>query len=417
MTTVAGTGRRQAALVSLVEAIRQLEGLTEQVGPFALPPAACDRAPELVAAVCGALDVPLRFDAPPGGRRPDHALAALVARIRQAQGDPEFAALDPSDVATLASQARRLRDEEDARYRRHILHRPDGTTVRVFDVGRPDATCIVFSPACAMDARLCLPWSWALSGSYRCLIPQTRGTTGRIEDPEAFDRRGYGVDHQAGDLIALLDQFMTSRVHLMAFCGGAVPALALAALRPDRVASLSVWHGDLELGVDAAKTEHQTNLRALLDMAGESRETAAWMRDRLASGPMSGVPDGIGPLVVRPYATAELLYRYAKLTGATMHWDCRATAARVSQPCLVVTSRDDHTAHPAGSRRLAEILIDSTLVMTEHGTHLDAFRATDEQVRCLTSFLAVRHPGEHLPASHDNRPAEGWRGQVPARSN
>ena len=132
-------------------------------------------------------------------------------------------------------------------------------------------------------------------------------------------------------------------------------------------------------------------MRALLDMAGESRESAAWIRERLTSGPMTGVPAGVGPLVVRPYASAELFYRYAKLTAATMHWDSRRTAAGLTQPCLIVTSQDDHTAHPAGSRRLAEIVPDARLVVTDHGTHLDAFKATPEQASCLTSFLGL-HP-------------------------
>jgi pimeloyl-ACP methyl ester carboxylesterase len=174
----------------------------------------------------------------------------------------------------------------------------------------------------------------------------------------------------------------------MGVCGGAAVALAAPAQRPDRVSSLSHWPADLELGGDAEKTDHQINLRALLDLGGESRDTAAWLRDKLTSGPMTGVPERIGPLVVRPYATTELFYRYAKLTAATMHWDSRPSAATVDQPCLVVTSEDDDMAHPAGSRRLAEIVRGARLVVAEHGTHLDAFRATAEQVRSLRSFLA-----------------------------
>jgi pimeloyl-ACP methyl ester carboxylesterase len=190
------------------------------------------------------------------------------------------------------------------------------------------------------------------------------------------------------DLLALIDELATGPVHLMGLCGGAAVALAAAAQRPDRVSSVSQWHADLELGSEAVKTDHQANLRALLDLGGESRDTAAWLREKLTSGPMTGVPEKIGPLVVRPYATAELFYRYAKLTGATMHWDSRQTATGVNQPCLVVTSEDDNTAHPDGSRRLAEIVPGARLVVAEHGTHLDAFRATNEQVSCLMSFLA-----------------------------
>jgi pimeloyl-ACP methyl ester carboxylesterase len=389
---VTATGR-PAALAALVEAIRQLEGLTGQVGPFALPAGTCDRAPELVAAVCLALDVPLTFDAPAHGRGQDFAVTALAAEIRRSQRSPDLAGLDPGAVARLAAQARDLRDQEDAGYRVLTVRRPDGAVVTAIDAGPVAAPCVLLSPACAMSCRLSLPWLRALRTSYRCVVPETRGTSGPIEDPGAFDRSGYGVRHQAGDLIALIEALSPGPVHLMGLCGGAVPALVAAAQRPDCVSSLSQWHADLELGTEAAKTSHQANLRALLDTAGESRGTAAWIRDKLTSGPMTGVPARVGPLVVRPYATAELFYRYAKLTAATMHFDSRPAAAGVAQPCLIITSQDDHTAHPAGSQRLAEIMPDARLVMTDHGTHLDAFNATPEQVASLSSFLESRSGG------------------------
>jgi pimeloyl-ACP methyl ester carboxylesterase len=342
--------------------------------------------------VCGALGVPLSFDAADGRER-DYARTALAARIQVAQRAPELRGLDRSAIAGLAARARGLRDEQDAGIRSHRITRPDGTLITALEAGPRDAPPVVLSPACAMPDQLSLRWLNALSASRRCVVPQTRGTSEPLDDPGSFDERGYDVTSQAADLVAVIEELGLYRAHVMGLCGGAVLALVAAATRPELIASLSLWHADLELGPDADKTEHQVNLRGLLDLAAESRETAAWMRERLVSGPMKGVPDGVGPLVVRPYATTELFYRYAKLTGATMHWDSRATAARVRQPCLVVTSRDDHTAHPAGSLRLAEILPDARLTVTEHGTHLDAFNAAPEQVSCLAEFLTARHGG------------------------
>jgi pimeloyl-ACP methyl ester carboxylesterase len=282
--------------------------------------------------------------------------------------------------------------EEDAERRTHTVVRPDGTVLTVLDAGPTDAPPVLLSPAVAMSNRLSLRWLRALAPGRRVLVPQTRGTCGPLGDPDAFDRRGAGVDEQADDLVAVLEHLGVTDVHLMGLCGGVVPALDVAARRPDLVTSLSSWHGDLDLGDAAPKTDHQTNLRGLLDVAGSSRDTAAWMRDRLTSGPMTGVPGGIGPLVVRPYVTAELFHRYARLVGATMHRDSRLVAARVRQPCLVVTSRDDHTAHPDGSRVLAGLLPDARLAVADHGTHLDAFDATPAQVARLTGFLTEVAP-------------------------
>lgn len=378
---------RRSALAELVDAVRQLEGLTAQVGPFALPADTCDRAPELVTAVCRALGVPLTFDAPCGGRDRDFAATALAAEIQRAQRAPELAGLRPEEVTAAVAEARRRYHEEEAGYRVHRVPRPDGTVITAVDAGRPGAPCVLLSPPCVMSYRLSLPWLAVLRSRYRCVIVETRGTIEPTEDPAAFDRRGHDVDDQADDLLAVTEALATGPVHLMGLCGGAAAALA-AARRPDRVGSLSLWHAAVDLGTEARQTDHQINLRAMLDLAGESRASAAWLRDRLTSGPMTGVPDRVGPLVVRPYATTELFYRYARLTGATIRWDCRPGAAGLTQPCLVVTSADDGTAHPDGSRRLAEIIPGALLVVTPRGHHLDAFRATADQVSRLTSFMA-----------------------------
>jgi 3-oxoadipate enol-lactonase len=380
------TAARPAGLTDLVDAVRQLEGLTEQVGPFALPAGTCDQAPAVVTAVCRALEVPLRFDAASGRQDTDFAAVSLAAEIRRAQRAPGLAGLDPAEAA---AAARRCHEDENAGYRVHAVPRPDGTVVTAVEAGPRAAPCVLISPPCALSYRLSLPWLRALRSSYHCVIMQTRGTSGRIERPEDFDGRGSSVADQVADLLALTEELATGPVHLMGICGGAAVALAAAAQEPSRVRSLSLWHADLELGDEAAKTDQQINLRALLDLASESRGTAAWLRAKLTSGPMTGVPDRIGPLVVRPYATDELFYRYAKLNGPVMHWDSRPAAARLDQPCLIVTSADDDIAHPAGSRRLAEIMPGARLVTNEHGTHLDAFQATAGQVSGLTEFLAA----------------------------
>ena len=387
-----------AALAELVDAVAQLAGLTRQVGAFALGASTVDETPELVAAVCAELGVPLRFDVPGDG--PDHAVTALAARIRRAQQSPGLAGLAPADAA---ATSRRLHDEARAGLREHAVRRPDGTVLTVVAAGPPDAPGVLLSAPPGLDHRLSLPWLRALAGDrhcgdLHCVVLETRGTSEPITDPADFDRRGSGLDSQVDDLLAVAAELADGPVHLMGLCGGVAVALAAAAARPDLVGSVSAWHADLELGPDVPKSDQQENLRAVLDVAGESRDTAAWLRGRLTSGPMTGVPEEVGPLVVRPYATPELFYRYARLTAAGMRHDSRpAAAALAGTPCLVVTSEDDATTHPAGSRRLAELVPGARLVTSPHGTgtHLDAFRASADHVAALRSFLA--DPEREIP--------------------
>ncbi|WP_226362203.1 alpha/beta fold hydrolase [Pseudonocardia sp. ICBG1142] len=374
------------ALCDLVGAVRQLAGLTEQVGPFSLPAGTDANAPALLEAVCGALRVPLRFDGPSPGVARDYAPAVLAAEIHRAQAVQALATLD--DVDAVAESARQIADEQDAGLRSIIVDRSGAPVITAVEAGPPDGPRVLVSPPCAMSPLLSLRWVRKLAAlGYRCLVPATRGTTGRIVEATDFDRHGSGVEDQVDDLAAAAATLGGSRIHLMGLCGGATAALALAARRPDLVESLSLWHAAAQLGPEVPESAHQANLRTTLDIAAESRDTTAWLRRRLVAGPMTGVPPGIGPLVVRPYATDELLYRYAKLMVATMHEDSRAAVSAIRQPCLLVTSEADSTAHPAGSRWIAAELPGAQLALTGHVDHLDAFRATDSQLSMLTGFL------------------------------
>lgn len=370
-------------VADLVEAVLQLAGLTEQTGSFALPDDTCPDAPAAVAAVCAALDVPLAFTAASTGRGRDFAAVALAAELRRAQAAPGLAAAAP---AAVAERCRALAAADAAGLYRLALPGPAAALATTTTTGPGSGPGVIVSAPSGMGDRLALPWLRELAATHRCAVVQARGTTGRITDPLAFDRDGHGFDEQVADLVAVAERFGPG-VHVMGLCAGAAVALAAAAARPDVVDSLSLWHADLQLP-GTATTDHQQNLRALLDLGSESRETAAWLRAKLTSGPMTGVPGGIGPLVVRPYATDELFYRYARLTAAAMHHDPTADAAAVAVPALVVTSRDDSLAHPDGSRAVAELIPGSRLVLTDHGEHLDAFRATAAQTGLLRELLA-----------------------------
>jgi pimeloyl-ACP methyl ester carboxylesterase len=93
-------------------------------------------------------------------------------------------------------------------------------------------------------------------------------------------------------------------------------------------------------------------------------------------------------LVLYPYANPELMYRYGKLNGSIMHTAVEPLLAEVRRPALVVTSEDDHTAHPEGSRRVAEALPGATLRVEPHGDHISLFRARGATPHLARTFLA-----------------------------
>ena len=122
-------------------------------------------------------------------------------------------------------------------------------------------------------------------------------------------------------------------------------------------------------------------------MAAESREDAEAINSALAQTALGAVPADVAHLVVYPYVSAELFYRYCVLTGATMTTDIGGTLPYVTQPSLVVTSEDDHTAHPGGSHAVAAALPDAVLRVERHGDHISVFGAGPRLRRILTDFL------------------------------
>jgi pimeloyl-ACP methyl ester carboxylesterase len=265
----------------------------------------------------------------------------------------------------------------------------DGAALRSYTAGEPGGPAAVIASACGMPAALCEGWLRFLSRDHRALTWETRGLFGQLGGAESFDRIGHDVAAQAEDLIAVMDHHGLASAHVMGLCGGAVVALRAAATWPDRISSLSLWHGDYELGLDCPKTTHQHNLKALMAMAAESRADAATIRTALHATARASVPAEFADLVLYPYLSAELFYRYCVLTGAIMAADVAGLLGAVRLPTLVVTSQDDQTAHPAGSHRVAAALPGAVLRVEPHGDHISVFGASPRLQRILTDFLAA----------------------------
>src|SRR6266545_432437 len=293
---------------------------------------------------------------------------------------PDLTAGAASPVADVARQA--LRDPD-------ITSRTvpvDGTRVRTYAAGEPGRPAVVLASACGMPAALCQPWMRFLAAGHRVVTWETRGLFGELGSGADFDALAYDLDAQAADLLAVMDHYGLPDAHVMGLCGGAVIALRAAARQPERVTSLSLWHGDFS-GTPGPTTSHQDNLKALMGMAVQSREDAAAINEALAQTALAAVPANVAHLVVYPYATAELFYRYCVLTGATMTTDISELLPLVRQPGLVVTSEDDHTAHPGGSHQVAARLPRAALRVEPHGDHISVFGAEPRLQRILTDFL------------------------------
>jgi len=261
----------------------------------------------------------------------------------------------------------------------------DGVPVMAYAAGDRKDSAVVLVSACGMPARLCERWIRLLAPEHFVITWESRGMiAGARTEDLACD-----VEAQASDLFAAMDHFDVARASLMGMCGGAVIAVTAAARHPGRVSSMSLWHGDFELGPDCPKTSHQRDLKALMLLGAEGRQRASALHDVMCHSISVDLPPNLSYLALYSYATVDLLHLYCRLNASIMSTDVGGLLRLIEQPTLVVTSEDDDTAHPAGSKRVAAELPDSTLYVAPHGDHISLFNAEAELVRLASEFLSA----------------------------
>jgi pimeloyl-ACP methyl ester carboxylesterase len=159
---------------------------------------------------------------------------------------------------------------------------------------------------------------------------------------------------------------------------------------PERISSLSLWFGDFELGPAVPKTMYQENLKDVMLMSAAGRSEAAATHELFCSAMIKNVRADLAHLIIYPFATPELFFRYGKLNGSVMSTNVEPLLRTTPQPTLIVTSQDDDSAHPAGSRHVASLLPNATLHVKPHGDHLSFYKATPDLTELVLPLLGTR---------------------------
>jgi pimeloyl-ACP methyl ester carboxylesterase len=358
------------AVAAVARAVLEVGPLAESMEP-PLPVAGPSRAEPVLRRIAGRVGAPWFSVVPPAAVAELDPIARVVSDRLDLRTYGEVLATVPVDDLTVVD-----REVDDTvavdfmSFCRTVLVCGDGgIRLRAYTAGDPSAPAVVIAPACGMPARLAENWVRALATDRYVVLWESRGLFLDFDDFDA----PTGVEAQAGDLFAVMDQLGVGSAHVAGLCGGAVVALAAARRHPERVTSLSLWHGDFDLGPDTPKTDHQRNLQALMAMATRTRVNASAIHMTLSNAMVDGVRPELAHLVLYPYVTAERLFRYCQLNGAIMGTDVSAWLPGTRQPTLVVTSTDDSTAHPDASRLVASALPDARLEVLPHGDHISLF--------------------------------------------
>jgi 3-oxoadipate enol-lactonase len=386
MLTVAS---RQAVadLAAAMLATRQMAAALD--APVQVPTASCAADPLPVANVVGGClgYPPLTAGSDAGAGLPFHAVLARHLAVADVADD--LARIPREAWPEVQAQARRAAAGDFSAFCQQVLATSsDGTQILGYAAGDPAAPAVLLSAPCGMPARLVEPWMRHLAASARVVTWESRGMFTGPGFEAATD-----VQAQVNDAVAVLQAMNLTGVHVAGLCGGAVVAAELAATMPSAVRSVSMWHGDFDLGELAPKTGHQRNLLGVMAMAAESPDAAASIHQVVCQSMLGSVPDDLAAQLLYPYVTPRLFLPYCQLNGAIMRHDITTTLPAVKMPVLVVTSRTDSTAHPDGSVAVARRLPDAELVVRDSGDHISLFRGEPALLRLLDGFLTSRPGG------------------------
>ena len=234
----------------------------------------------------------------------------------------------------------------------------------------------------------------ALAKRYRTIIFDCRGT-GRSGKPTT----GYTVSQFADDAIQLLESLEIRRFHAVGFALGGQVVQAMAIVRPDLLATLTMAAAGpgsktlsgapRDLSPEAAREIREMGfeqyIRSHVDNDGMAFNPEYYRAHRdLATALASALWSG--------QTTVEQfrLHEQARLT-----WDALATAPEVKVPTLVLCGADDDVnrrgSTPVGTaRRLAELIPGCERALIPGVRHM-TFWDSDRALIALQDFLQ-RHP-------------------------
>jgi 3-oxoadipate enol-lactonase / 4-carboxymuconolactone decarboxylase len=219
------------------------------------------------------------------------------------------------------------------------------------------------------------PQAAALARTYRVVRPDLRGH-GLTETP----RGDYTMEQLARDALGVLDALGVRRAHVCGISIGGRIAMAMAALDPERIASL-----------------------ILCDTALEFQPAEMWQQrmDAVAQGGMAAVADAVMERWVldQSLPSSKGLRRMLLRTDPTGYAGCAAAlrdtrasevAGRITCPTTVVVGDKDASTPPSAAQAVQEAIPGSELVTIADAAHIPTFEREAEVTRALTDHLRKR---------------------------
>jgi 3-oxoadipate enol-lactonase len=199
-----------------------------------------------------------------------------------------------------------------------------------------------------------------LAAHYRVLVYDCRGQ-GQSDKPAD----PYLTNRHAQDAIELLDVLAIEQVHVVGYSNGGAVAMTIAALQPQRIATLTLAFTFTH--VEPLLNAKMTAWLQALEVGGAGHRfdmalPAIWSNAFLEA-------NYAALLALRAKAAAHPVHAVRNLIHGLLHHDARPHLSAITAPTLIVTGEEDILIHRFHSHDLYAALPASRLVVIPDAAH------------------------------------------------
>ncbi len=252
--------------------------------------------------------------------------------------------------------------------------RIDQTTLHIALSGPSDGPAVLLLHSLGTDGRVWEPQAAALAARYRVIRPDLRGHGLSATTPGPGSIAGF-----AADMRAVLDALGVARAHVAGLSIGGMVAQALAALAPDRVASLILADTAMAIPPPALWRDRAATVRGQGMAAIVEAVVARWVTPAALRSPDT---DGLRAMLLRTDPEG-----YAAAAEAIAAADLAAATARLRLPAQVLVGTEDLATPPAAAAALAAAIPGAALIEINGAAHIPTYEQAEAVTEAMRRFL------------------------------
>lgn len=269
----------------------------------------------------------------------------------------------------------------------HIVLNSKGEKIITYSWGDKAFPSITIIMPLGMPIGIMRNWVEKLLDRYHIITWETRGVFLPSSEIKNLD---LSIESHLVDLKNILNFFKIEKTHLFAICQGVNLALYGLKKISKIVHSATLWHGDYNWNDDKKCTFTQSNFKIMVNMLKSGMDIEGlrliMCNPKVIESLKKEYKLEVLPLIMYPYVTKKIFQNYISISESVIFSDLENLSQNIEQNVLIVTSKEDSTAHPLGSEELHKRIPNSSFYCREKGSHISFFDAPEELSQLFLNF-------------------------------